>query len=350
MALAHAAAPTGVAPIVEVLRGGVVESRHFGAAAVVAADGHVVGAWGDIQQPVFPRSAIKPMQALPLLESGAADAFDLDAREIAIACASHCGSAGHVRTVAAMLGRVGLDAAALACGARTPSDRDEVRRLAHGDEEPGRAHNGCSGKHAGMILVARHLGAAWQGYHRIEHPVQQRVVGTLEQMTGLDLFGAARAIDGCSLPIWALPLGNLALAMARLADPVDLSEARQAAIDRIWQAQASAPEMVDGPGGFVTEALRLGEGRLLVKNGAEGVHVASLREEGLGIAVKIADGGDRAAQVAIAALVLRYGEPGRAVRAHLRAAAGPPVLTWAGEKAGAIRPAEGWLARRGRRS
>jgi L-asparaginase II len=343
MAEGRPLAPAGVVPLIDVTRGAIVESRHFGAAAVVGADGTVVAAWGDVEAPVYPRSALKMMQALPLLETGAAEAFGLGDAEIAIACASHAGAAEHLATVAGMLARIGLDEAALACGPRPPADPAERARLAREGAAPGRAHNGCSGKHAAMLLTAHHLRAPAEGYHCVTHPVQQRVIGTVEQMTGLDLGAVPRAVDGCSLPVWAFPLGNLALAMARLADPDDQPEARQQAVARLWRAQAAAPEMIDGAGSFVTKAIRLAEGALLVKNGAEGVFVATVREAGLGLAVKIADGGDRAAQAAIAALLLRYAEPAGPLKALLEQAAAPAVTSWAGEAVGAIRPAAGWL-------
>ncbi|MGF1624257.1 MAG: asparaginase [Alphaproteobacteria bacterium] len=340
----HAPAPSGVVPLVEVTRGRIVESRHFGVAAVVDAGGHVVAAWGDVEQPVYPRSSIKMIQALPMLETGAADAFALTDAEVAIACASHSGSDAHLAVVAGMLGRIGLDEQALACGPRRPGDEREQAALARAGAAPRRIHNCCSGKHAGMLLTARHIGAPTDGYQRPDHPVQQRVVGAMEQMTGLDLFAAPRSADGCSLPIWALPLGNLALAMARIADPHDQPDRRQQAITRLWQAQAAAPEMVDGAGGFVTETIRLAAGGILVKNGAEGVQVGVIRAAGLGLAVKVADGADRAAQVAMAALLLRFAEPGGALRDHLERAAGPAVKTFAGEAVGEIRPAPDWLA------
>ena len=329
--------------MVEVTRGRIVESRHFGAAAVVDAGGHVLAAWGDVEQPVYPRSSIKMVQALPLLETGAAEAYALTDAEVAIACASHAGSAAHLTTVAGMLARIGADDAALACGPRRPGDEAEQAELVRAGEKPRRIHNCCSGKHAGMILAARHMGQPIAGYHRPEHAVQQRVAGAMEQMTGLDLDAAPRSADGCSLPIWALPLGNLALAMARIADPHDQPEPRQAAIARLWQAQAAAPEMVDGHGGFVTETIRLAAGGVVIKNGAEGVQVAAIRDAGVGIAVKIADGADRAAQVAIAALLLRFADAAGDLRAHLLQAAEAPVSTFAGDQVGVIRPAAGWL-------
>lgn len=344
MSHAHGPAASGVVPMVEVTRGRLVESRHFGVAAVVDAGGHVVAAWGDVEQPVYPRSSIKMVQALPMLETGAAEAYALTDEEVAIACASHAASAAHLATVARMLGRIGVGEDALACGPRRPGDEAMQAELARAGDKPRRIHNCCSGKHAGMILAARHIGQPIAGYHRPEHAVQQRVAGAMEQMTGLDLFAAPRSVDGCSLPIWALPLGNLALAMARIADPHDQPDARQAAIARLWQAQAAAPEMVDGAGSFVSETIRLAAGRIVVKNGAEGVQIAAIRDSGLGIAVKAADGADRAAQVALAALLLRFAEPAGALRAHLAQAVEPAVKTFAGETVGVVRPAADWLA------
>lgn len=343
----HAPAPAGFAPLIEVTRGGIVESRHCGVAAVVATDGGVVAAWGDVEQAVYPRSAIKMIQALPSLETGAVDAFALNDAEVAITCASHAGTDAHVATVAGMLARIGADQTALACGAKRPTDEQTQDALARTGRQPDRRHNGCSGKHAGMLLAAAHMGAPLAGYHRVDHPVQQRVIGTLEQMTGLDLFAAPQAPDGCSLPIWAFPLGNLALAFARIADPSDQPDLRQQAIGRLWRALAAEPAMVDGPGRFVTEVLRLGGGSIAVKNGAEGVQVASVRASGLGLAVKIADGSDRAAQAAMAAMLLRFAEPAGALRDYLIGAASPPMTTWAAETVGEIRPASGWLPTKG---
>lgn len=343
----HAVTLAGVAPLIEVTRGGIVESRHCGVAAVVAADGGVVAAWGDVEQPVYPRSAIKMIQALASLETGAADAFALSEAELAITCASHCGTDAHVAAVTGMLDRIGADESALACGAKRPTDIQAQDALARAGRAPDRRHNGCSGKHAAMLLTAAHMGAPLAGYHRVDHPVQQRVIGTLEQMTGLDLFGAPQAPDGCSLPVWAFPLGNLALAFARVADPSDQPDPRQQAIGRLWRALPAEPAMVDGPGRFVTEVLRLGAGSITVKNGAEGVQVASVRASGLGLAVKIADGGDRAAQAAIAALLLRFADPAGALRDYLIGAASPPVTTWAGEIVGELRPASSWLPTKG---
>ncbi len=198
--------PGAVAPVmVEATRGGTVECRHRGAAAVVDASGHLLTRWGDIERPVFPRSAAKPLQALALMESGAADACRATEGEIALACGSHTGSARHVGAVKAWLKRMELTDADLECGAHPPRDAKESQRLALAGEEPGPLHNNYSGKHASLLALARHIGAPTKGYVSFSHPVQQRVLGALEVMTGTELTSAPRAIDGCGVPTIAVP-------------------------------------------------------------------------------------------------------------------------------------------------
>src|SRR5262245_21039692 len=191
--------------LIELTRGGLVESTHAGTVAMVRATGEVVASLGDIAAPVFPRSAIKPLQALPLLESGAADRFGFDAPEIAIASASHSGSATHVAVVRAMLARIGLDETALGCGVHEPMDAappDLVRAC----DRASALHHNCSGKHAGMLATAVHLGEPTEGYWRPDHPVQVRIRQVLEEMTGTRIDASACGIDGCSVPNWAIPL------------------------------------------------------------------------------------------------------------------------------------------------
>jgi L-asparaginase II len=288
--------------LVEVRRGDMVESRHRAAFAVVDTDGHVVLSAGDVERQVYPRSAIKPIQALPLIETGAADAFDLTDVEIALACASHNGESCHVSAVRAWLDRIGLSERDLVCGA--DPGRGRSRR--------GPAHDNCSGKHTGFLTVARHLGYPSEGYHRRDHAVQQRVLGVLEQMTGLDLDDAPRGIDGCGIPVIGIPLGNIALAMARLADPHDQPEGRQAACARICAAMAAEPFMVAGSGRFCTRVMEAVGPRAVVKTGAEGVYCAALPEHGLGVAIKADDGAPRAAEAAMAGVLRRLGIIGEA--------------------------------------
>ncbi len=300
---AHA---NGTAPVlVEITRGAMVESRHRGHAAVVDADGGVVMAFGDAEAVIYPRSAIKPLQAIPLIESGAAQAYGLGDTEIALACASHGGEPRHVALITAWLSHVGLDVADLSCGAHWPMRRAAARALARAGQEPNAAHNNCSGKHAAMLTTARHLGELVEGYVDWAHPVQQRILGLIEQLAGLDLTNAPRGIDGCSIPVYGMPLGNLALAFARLADPAQLPPARAAAAGRVRAAMAAEAWLVAGTGRFCTEVIEATQGDAIVKTGAEGVYCAALPGLGLGVALKIEDGAARAAEIALAAILRR---------------------------------------------
>ncbi len=320
--------------LVEVTRGDMVESRHRGAAAIVDHQGRVVSAWGDIQSPVYSRSALKPIQAIPLIESGAAERFDLGDAEIALACASHGGEPRHVEVVSAWLARIGLSVADLECGVQTPSHGPSAEALLLHGQKPTALNNNCSGKHTGFLSVAVHKGEKTKGYIRLEHPVQQRILGVLEQLTEMNLGPAPKGIDGCGIPVIGVPLGRLAFAFARMAKPATLPKPRIAAIARIRKAMAAEPFMVAGSGRFCTRVMEtLGE-RAVVKTGAEGVYIAILRDKGLGIALKITDGGTRASEVVLAALLQRCGVFDPALAPALAV----PVLNRAGLKVGEIRP------------
>lgn len=340
----HEAAGTAPAnPVaVEVTRGAMVESRHRAALAVVRADGSAVLAAGEIERPVYARSALKPIQALALLETGAAERFALGDREIALACASHHGEPGHVETVLAWLDRIGCTVDDLECGAHLPLDEAAMRALLGEGRSPGAVHNNCSGKHAGFLSVARHLGHASKGYVRHEHPVQQLVLGILEQMTGLDLGGAPRGIDGCGIPVIGVPLNNLALAMARLAEPKDQPERRQEAALSIRRAMAAEPLMAAGTASFTTRILEVTGAKALIKGGAEGVYFAALPEPGLGIALKVDDGSNRAAQVVMGSLLCRFGVLSEKDAGRLGDLLEPPVLDRAGLEVGRIKACVPW--------
>ncbi|MEM7223510.1 MAG: asparaginase [Pseudomonadota bacterium] len=318
--------------LVEVQRGDMVESRHRAAYAVVNSDGKVMLQSGDIERPIYPRSAIKPLQALALVETGAAEAFGLGDAEIALACASHIGEACHTETVAAWLARIGCTPADLECGPHLPYDEAAMVALLRAGGDAGAIHNNCSGKHSGFLTVARHLGVPTKGYINYNHPVQQRVLGILESMTGLDLGNAPRAIDGCSIPTIGVPLGNVALAMARLANPSDQPEHRRAAALRIRKAMAAQPVMVAGTGHFCTRVLQVTGERAAVKAGAEGVYSAAIPELGLGIALKVDDGAARAAEVLLARLLVRLKVLSDADFARLN----EPLLNRAGRVVGGL--------------
>lgn len=326
--------------LVEVTRGNLVESRHSGAFAICDAEGRVLHRAGDIERPVYPRSAIKPLQALALVETGAADAFGCSPAEIALACASHDGEPLHSEAVVAWLARLGLSPADLECGCHLPYNEAAAHALVRAGRAPGPEHNNCSGKHAGFLCVARQLGVPHAGYIDFGHPVQQSLLGILESLSGLDLRGAPRGIDGCGIPQYGMPLGNFALAMARFADPAGQPERRRAACERVRAAMAAEPAMVAGERRFCTRMIRATGGRALIKTGAEGVYAAAIPELGLGVAVKVDDGAGRAAEVVTGALLRRLGVIDEAQAESLRPLLRPTLHNRAGRAVGEIRPVE----------
>ena len=297
--------------LVDVMRGNAIESTHCGALAVLDADGAVVASLGDIQRPIFPRSAVKVLQALPLVASGAADRLGLTDEELAIACASHGGEEIHAQTAARMLAKAGLDAAALECGAHWPYLDSAARALAAGGREPSALNNNCSGKHAGFLCLACALHGGKpdlqqyvRGYVGAEHPVMREVTAALQAATGHDLANTPRGIDGCSIPTFAIPLRHLALAFARVGTGIGLTAGHAEAAKRLRTAVAKAPYLVAGSGRFDTRVMERLGARVFCKVGAEGVYCAALPERGLGVAIKIDDGNNaRAAEVVMAALI-----------------------------------------------
>jgi L-asparaginase II len=329
---------------VEVTRNGVVESRHRGRAAIVDVAGTVHDSWGDIREPVYPRSAIKSIQAVPVVESGAADAAGFTDAEIAILCASHNGEREHAETTLSMLTKLGLTEADLECGSHWPYREAFAIEMARAGEEPTQLHNNCSGKHAGMLALARHLGASTKGYTKPTHAVQQRNLGAIEQICGADLTGVQPGIDGCSAPNWPVPLENLAYGFARIADPKDLPVSRAAAVARIKAAVLAHPFMVAGTGRFCTEVMKILGDAAFIKTGAEGVFCAALPEYGLGVALKCDDGAVRGAETMMAALLRHIGV---VEQEHLEAMApwlNPVLRNRADRVVGDIRPAATWLA------
>jgi L-asparaginase II len=322
---------------IEVMRGGIVESRHVAHVAVVDADGRVVEAWGYIDRPTFPRSANKPMQALPLVETGAADRFDLPPRLIAFACASHRGERFHSSAAAEWLGLIGLGAAALECGAHAPYDDATAADMIRRGEAPTALHNNCSGKHSGMLCHAVHMGEDPRGYVGHDHPTQRRVTDALRALYGLDPARAARGVDGCGIPTYAIPLRALALGAAKLADPGRAGRERATALRRIADAMAAHPEMVAGTGEFVTEAMRVAGAKAVIKSGAEGVFTGALRAHGFGFALKVEDGAGRAAELAAARTMDRFGAFDRAAQKALAPFLSPELRNRAGTTVGLLR-------------
>lgn len=325
---------TDAAAMVETWRGSLPESRHRGHAVVCDAAGGIVAAWGDPDAVIFPRSSCKMLQALPLVESGAAGG--LSSERLALACASHSGAEMHVARVAAWLADLGLAEPDLRCGAQVPDDARERHRLRDAREAPCQLHNNCSGKHAGFLALERHLRGGPE-YVEIDHPVQKAVRAAVEEMTGASSPGWG--VDGCSAPNFATTVRGLAFAMARMADPRGLRRAREDAARRLVAAMVAHPALVAGEGRACTELMAATGGAVAVKTGAEAVFVAILPARGLGVALKIEDGATRASECAIAALLVRLGAVEAAEPAVARRLT-PPILSRRGFPAGRVRPAE----------
>jgi L-asparaginase II len=291
--------------LVEITRGSLVESIHRGAVAVSDAEGNLKVAIGDVETPVFPRSALKPVQAVVLVESGAADAYSLSDEEIALACASHSGEKMHTERVAAWLARIECGVSDFACGPHRPVHEATATAMIRDGARWSALHNNCSGKHTGFMTAARHFGADVAGYERHDHIVQREVESALKDMAGLS-HDLPWGVDGCTVPNFAVSLSALACAVSRFADPSGLSPTRAAACQRIMRAMTANPDLVAGTGRVCTLLMRQCPG-IAVKTGAEGVYVAMLPSLGLGVALKIDDGASRAAETAIAAVLIALG-------------------------------------------
>jgi len=323
--------------LVEVVRGVMVESRHCGAVAVADAAGRLAFAAGDVEQPVYPRSAVKALQALVLVESGAAERYGLSTQELALACASHNAEPGHVETAVSMLSRAGLDAASLKCGVHWPIHQPSAQALARAGGQASALHNNCSGKHAGFLCAACAMKTDTANYFAATHPVQREVRAALESLTGAALGEDVCAVDGCSVPTWAVPLGALARGFARFATGEGLSSVRAKAAKTLREACAEQPWHVAGTGRFCTELMRAFGSRAFVKTGAEGVACAALPELGLGVAVKSDDGAGRAAEVMLGTTLARF-LGSDTDRATLVRYVRPTLRNWNGTEVGSLRP------------
>lgn len=289
--------------LVELTRGDLVESVHTGALAVARANGELLLSIGDLARPIFPRSAVKSMQAIPLIETGAADRYGFGGREIAISCASHSGTPAHANLAASMLARAELDASALGCGAHDPIHELSAKEMFKAGVSPTALHNNCSGKHSGMVCTCAHCGDPVKGYLDVNHPHQQRIAKVLADFCG-DGFDAKRyGIDGCSAPNWAIPLKNLAKAFAQIVTGDGLSPTRRAACERIIKSCMAHSDMVAGPGRMDTEAMTALGGKLFMKTGAEGVYCGGFPDLGIGFALKIDDGNKRASEAVATGLI-----------------------------------------------
>jgi L-asparaginase II len=331
--------------LVHALRGGIVESQHRGAIAVLDADGAVHTAIGDIERPIFPRSAVKVLQALPLVASGAAERYGLTDAELALACASHGGEPAHAATAAGMLAKAGVDAMALECGTHWPYHDASIKALAASGRAPSALHNNCSGKHSGFVCVGCLMAAGrgadarafLRGYVAPEHPVMREVTAALQAATGYDLAHTACGTDGCSIPTYAIPLRHLAHAFARVATGLGLQPDHARAARRLREAVAAAPFMVAGSGRFDTRVMEALGPRVFCKVGAEGVHCAAIPELGLGVAIKMDDGNNaRAVEVVMAATIAALVPLGSTEADLLRELANLPMRNWNGIEVGRL--------------
>jgi L-asparaginase II len=329
---------------VEVTRNGTVESRHFGAAVVCDYKGKVVESWGDIDSLVFPRSALKPMLAIHLIESGASDQFALSDAELSLACSSHQGEQMHQDLVESWLHRLGLAEDNLACGAVLPEHTESAHQLLASGQQGCRIHHNCSGKHTGFLTTALHLDMSLDDYHLAEHPLQQISLDILSDLADIDLKQYPMGIDGCGLPAPTMPLLQLGLAMARFANPVDLTDERAQAIFRLHEAITNEPLYLSGHGTVASELNEVTKGSVLAKTGAEGIVTAALPEKGLGIALKIADGSSRARSVALLAILDHLDILSEEEKQKLQTHISPTILNSRDVEVGTIRPALSWLS------
>jgi L-asparaginase II len=280
--------------LVKVLRGGLVESLHRGHIAVVNSKGELMYANGNPQEVVYARSSMKPLQAIPIVETGAADHFHFDHADLSLTCASHNGEDQHTNRVLSILERAELTFADLQCGTHNPRWQETYEALIKAGGEVTAIYNNCSGKHSGMLATAKHMNETTADYYKIDHPVQQRIIEAISDLTEVPKEEIEIGIDGCGVPVHGIPLQNLALGFAKMADPSSLPVKRQEAIHKITTAMMEAPEMVGGTDRFCSDFMHILDGRMFGKAGAEGVYCIGDKETGIGIAIKIEDGNGRA--------------------------------------------------------
>lgn len=299
-------------PLVEVRRGAITESRHRGHIVVVEPDGNNVASLGAPETVTFLRSSAKPLQALPLLVSGAAEKFGFTDKEIALACASHNGESIHTEVAASMLEKIGLGPDALRCGVHEPYSLEVAANLRQLGQPPNVLQNNCSGKHAGMLAVAKHLGASIENYESPENPVQKAIADAVSQFSSVAVTDMAVAIDGCAAPIFGITMKAMALAYARLISPPhSFDKATRDACARIVRVMSSYPELIGGTSDRLdTEVMKAAPGMLISKVGAEGVYTAGIKPSeawprGLGLALKIEDGDDKRARPTVVIESLR---------------------------------------------
>lgn len=323
--------------LAETIRGNWVENRHRGAFAVVDDEGRIIASAGDIERPVFPRSAIKSMQALAIFAREAEDRFHHSVEELALACASHHGEDVHVATAQGLLTRIGLSAADLECGAHAPTNAAARESLRASGQQPSALHNNCSGKHSGMLSVALAMGVPTKGYVGREHEVQRAVRAAVEAVIGEPLREDRCGTDGCSIPTFAAPLRAFAFGFARMATGRGIAPKLAAASQRLFDAATGHPLLVAGTGHPDTLIMEAFGGRVMQKVGAEGVQCGAIRDKGLGYAIKCDDGNIPASQAMLASVLLKFADPDEKQRQLLETYANQAIRSVRGADVGQLR-------------
>lgn len=325
--------------VVEVLRGPVVESLHQVMAVVVNENGSITQYWGNPNFLTLPRSAIKILQALPLIESGAADKFNLEAKHIALACGSHRGEKDQLQALSQWMEKAGIKESQLSCGPHLPYDEKSAHEMLRRGHSATAICNNCAGKHLALISTCLHLGENPTGYEKYEHSAQKRLRKVLTEMIKVDHAKVGHGIDGCGIPTYGVALQALAVGMSSLINPKE-SAARKAASLRLLDAVKSHPYYVAGSDNFVTAVIEKTQGRAIIKTGAEGVVCGVLPEKRVAFAVKASDGATRAAQVVTSSLLLQLGGLSEPEFRALSAYTLPEVKNWKGEVVGQVRVAK----------
>ena len=326
---------TNPVPLAEIRRDPFHESAHLGHAVICDDSGQIVEAWGNPEAVILPRSSCKMVQALPLIESGAAAKYGLSDQQLALACASHNGAKIHVDGVNAWLSDLGLVDDDLRCGSQPSRDPEVAHDLIRNGQTECQVHNNCSGKHAGFLTLAQHMGAGPE-YVEVDHPVQQACLSAFEETTGRD--SPCYGIDGCSAPNFATTVTGLARSMAWFASAADRSDRSSGAAQQLVTAMTAHPDLVAGETRACTNLMRAMGGKVAIKTGAEAVFIAIIPEKRLGVALKITDGATRASECAISAILVSLGVLDANHPETLKYM-NTPILSRRGIEAGIVRPA-----------